>query len=68
MKKFTVKKLRKTLGISRKTLSHLLGVTPAAIAYYESQQRCPRTEIAYKIIDLAAKKNIKIRLEDLYPR
>lgn len=63
-----VKEFRLQIGMSRSHLAKQLNVSYGAVANYELGTRVPNLMICYKIIDLAKKHNIKIELEDIYPR
>lgn len=66
--KNNIQKIRYKLGMSRKELAQGLRVTVGAISNYENGARFPRPFICYRLIDLAKSRNIKIKLEDIYPR
>lgn len=44
-----IKQLRKEKGLNQRQLAEIIGVSRAAIAYYETDQRTPRIEHAKKL-------------------
>jgi DNA-binding XRE family transcriptional regulator len=62
----SIKKIRKKLGISQIMFGKAIGVSTSAIANYENDFRKPRPEIAFKILDFAKSKGLKLNLEDIY--
>ena len=44
-----IKQLRKEKGLNQRQLAEIIGVSRAAIAYYETDQRTPRIEYAKKL-------------------
>lgn len=67
-KQSAIKSLRLKLGLSTADLAEAIGVTNVAIYYLESQQRKPSRKTAYKLIDFAASKGVRVTLEEVYPR
>lgn len=47
-----IKQLRKEKGLNQQQLAEIIGVSRAAIAYYETDQRTPRIKYAKKISKL----------------
>lgn len=66
--KNTLLEIRNKLGFSQSELGMKIGKSQSAIAHYEKGIRFLSLGDAYKILDLAKKKKIKIKLEDIYPR
>ena len=72
MKINNLRKIREKLGLSQSKLGERLGLNrskaQARISHYETSRRLLPTDIAYKLIDLAAKEGLVIELGEIYPR
>lgn len=63
-----IQEIRWRLGYSRRQLAANLGLSSMQIIYcYERGQRNPSLQVAYKLIHLAEKANMKITINDLKP-
>lgn len=60
--------VREHHGWTKRELAEALGVSRQAVGFYEAGDRRPETDIAYRLIDLAARDGISVSLEDIYPR
>ncbi len=60
--------IRKKAKISRTEFAAILGITQSNLHYYEHWGSFPRPQMAWKIIDFATSRGIKVRWEDIYPR
>lgn len=63
-----IKQIRLSLGMKRSEFAQLLGISYGAVCNYEYGTRNPRLNTCYRIIEVAKKHKIKIKLEDIYPR
>jgi transcriptional regulator with XRE-family HTH domain len=60
-----IKKLRLSLCMSQREFSELCGVHISTICYYESGERKPSFPTIRKIMTLAKKHGIHVKLEDI---
>jgi len=61
-----IQTIRQNLNMSRRQLAELLGLTVQAIANYEYGTRNPKIKICYRLIDLAQRSGLDLKLEDIY--
>lgn len=61
-----LKELRARLGMTQLKFALAIGMTPTTIAKYETGERLPPIKTILKIIKLAKKHGIDIRIEDIY--
>lgn len=61
-----LKAYRKQAGYSQADLSRLVGVTQAAISYYE-QGNIPALDKCRAIIDALKKRGVKAKIDDVFP-
>jgi len=63
-----IKIIRDRLGLTQGEMATAIGFRrETTVSNYENGYRTPDPRTAYKIINLAGSKNIKITLEDIYP-
>lgn len=60
--------LRRKLKLTQREMAKILDISSTTLHNYEVGERFPRLYIAYRIIDLATLNDMKITLEDIYPR
>ena len=72
MKTNKLKEIRVILGLSQGELGQELGLSSSTsqsrISHYESNRRLIPTDIAYRLIDLAAASGLDVDLGEIYPR
>ena len=60
-----IKRLRESLGISKKDFSKFLNISYVYLYYLENNQRYPSRKLCFKIKKFAKKFNIDVSLERL---
>ena len=61
------KRFRKHADITQRELADLLDVTQTGVSKYETGEREPERDVAYRFLKLARDKNFECTLEDVYP-
>lgn len=56
------------MHMTQQSFADLLNVTRVSVANYETNKRLPKLDIAYRILDVASSRGIKLKLEDIYSR
>lgn len=62
-----IKKFRLQLCLNRAELAKALNITTSSVSCYETGRRQPSFATVRKLILLAKKNNIKLKLEDIRP-
>lgn len=61
-----VKTIRKRLGLTQAALAQALGCTQGNVWHYEARGQTVPPDTAKKLIELAARKGLRIGFEDIY--
>lgn len=59
---------RDSLGLTQEEIAELLGVSRQAWSLWETNQRVPSRQQAWRIKDLAEANGERVKLEDILPR
>ncbi len=62
----SIKQLRHQLGLSQSILAHILDVDQGSLSKYESAQKRLPLRLAFKLIHLAAERNVTLSLDKIY--
>lgn len=60
----TIRNIRNKVMLDQSQFGKLVGVTGAAIGHYERGQRIPRFPVIRKLMDIAKKNGITVKVED----
>lgn len=62
----TVKRIRITLCLEQEKLAREIKVTKQTVSNYETGKRKPKLSVIKKIMDLAKKNDISVKVEDFF--
>lgn len=64
----TIKRIRLCLCYEQKEFGELIGVSKQSVSHYENGVTTPRLPVVRKIMDLAKKNKLSVKVEDFLPK